>query len=658
MYISSNPNLYLRFKQIGDKVFVYNSLIPEENRVYLPVITINGENPIINLEKNKSRFFYEQDEIIIICEINGSAIQLNPTDQTENNYYRKDFKKNEFVDVTYENQTKKISSNPNEHTDFAVSSIKALLLQLKSNTKSASDHFFLDELLNNFNTVTDTYINPNINIDIAYLSTAILLLDDEIKNISDELASELHLKLYNLNIPNPEDNSCFITNGNINYKLLIKQIRDCFAHSNYQVSSNGHIHFYNFGGPNNSKNFDLELDIETLKNVIFIIYKTNYLNDIFPVTEYFGSQYYGVNQNITKEKMSDYLDNILLLDVDDLKLKTGWTNINFSARELKGISLEMSMRMSYNDKKKKLNQLKRFRVFYHYKIQNLLEKRNKLIDRPLSDDEKSKVLQEIHRMGEDYFYSLGIKSQAEVINKIVKSFRKGKKYYIESIINVTSQNHFSSNYYEQKSSNYIEQKTQLEIAIMSLLNILMLYCFNKNRINRNISCIDVSELVFDNRIYEDLLKTKINKFYLQAASLAEEEKAYITLIQSSTKSLNPDFLRATEKAIKQTSNSLVKIKNDIQNIDALISSSTSADKSRIDLEILNRIRDSIAHGRVNIIMQSNNILDTELEIIDEYNGIEEFNIKITLRELLQVLNKITYINSITKDNHHFKNPGL
>lgn len=658
MYIRNNPNLFIRFKQIGNNVFVYNSLNPEENRVYLPIISINGEDPTTNLKKHESKLLYDENDIIIICDINGIAKQINPNNQLENNQYYKDFTKNEFVDISYETQTEKTSNNPNEHIDYAVSSIKSLLLQLKSNIKSPADQTFLEDLLSNFNSVTDTYINPNKNVDIALLSTAILLLDNEIKNISDELATELSYDLYKWNVTNPEENTSFITDGKKNYKLLVKQIRDCIAHSNYQVSSDGHIQFYNYGGPGNTKNFDIEMDIETLKKIINTIYKTNYLNNIFPITEYFGDKYYGVNQNITKENMSDYLDNILLLDVDNLKLKSGFTNINFSARELKGIALEMSMRMSHNDKQKKLNQLKRFRVFYKNKIQNLLQNQNQLIDRPLNDEEKNKVLQEIQRMGEDHFYSLGIKAQSEVINKIIKSFRKGKKHYVENIIDMTSQDHFSSKYYEQNSSNYIEQKNHLETMIISLLNVLMLYCYNKNRINRATPCINVSDVNFDNQIYEDLLKTKINKFYSQSSSLAEEEKAYITLIQKSTVSLNPDFLRKTEKTLKQTSNSLIKLRHDIENIDAVIALSPDANKEKVDLEILNRIRDSIAHGRVNIIMPNNQLLDAELEIVDEYEGIEEFNTRITLKELLQTLNKITYIDSITKENYHFKNPGL
>jgi hypothetical protein len=78
-----------------------------------------------------------------------------------------------------------------------------------------------------------------------------------------------------------------------------------------------------------------------------------------------------------------------------------------------------------------------------------------------------------------------------------------------------------------------------------------------------------------------------------------------------------------------------------------------------NIDILNKMRDSLAHGRVEVShINISDIGSTKLRFLDIFEGMTEMDVTITLKELLETLSDKLLLTSYFNNNQHFSNHTL
>lgn len=112
------------------------------------------------------------------------------------------------------------------------------------------------------------------------------------------------------------------------------------------------------------------------------------------------------------------------------------------------------------------------------------------------------------------------------------------------------------------------------------------------------------------------------------------------LSASSSHLISSEDFNGIEDDINKTKNKLKIIKSDIENVfEVLEKTATNDNYKNINVQILNRISDCLAHGSLSFeISNINNIMKTELVITDGYEGKLQFSTLLSFGELIEVLN--------------------
>lgn len=192
--------LALKFQIINGELFAYNYFLPLENRKLLKVTKVNGVDisKLINKIKVDDLYDIERMKILGIDTTKSFACSFNEKDnEIEYDLFNPNtlgevdslfFKPHEINKNVIINSHHDIDeTNPTDNTmlEYSSTNSKALLIILKDMCHSETDQFKLAQLLRLFNVVNDNYTNVKNNLDMIFVSTQLLMLDDKLNHIPE-----------------------------------------------------------------------------------------------------------------------------------------------------------------------------------------------------------------------------------------------------------------------------------------------------------------------------------------------------------------------------------------------------------------------------------------------------------------------------------------
>lgn len=654
--IEKNKMMALKFKIIDSKLYVFNFYLKEENRNIIEVSEINGvsvnsfinkinENDIYSIETMKEFGVDTSNQFLLklIVDDKETEYDILNLDSNDDVFY-KQYEINPIIKQEV-NINYKTNTTNNVMLDYASTNIKSLLSILKSNCKSEEDIRLLEKSISQVDSLNDNFSDISDNLDMLFLSTQLLMIEDKIDFVPEIIENIMKIVLvFDFGNGDYQDtNGAILTDNRIDYLKIIKMMRNSIAHSNYKVLENGIIEFYNEGKKKARMNFIINKS--DLKYLFSKLYNYYYLNGVFPVI-YSNSVLLGPD-HFNEDELVDYLINLDLFSLTSINLKKFDTveEQNYMD-ECLGLDLE-NFCLSSNSKSKQMiiNSFK-------YNIEKHLNDDCKLVTNKLTRDDIMHIIATIDRMGKDYFYQLGKTSQIEIVNNLIKEIYNKKYRLLENVDRIIECSYNSNDSLTNKSTDYADIEIKIEILITAILNDLLLFGYNKNP-----SIIDASEIRFPESFYKDYLESKIEEFYNNSKNAADYHHIYESLLKvsSSHKILEKDFIEIENK-LKQIQGKLVKQSAEISNLDSIVNKHATKEIYQIiNLDILNRIRDCLAHGRLKVnCMDFNNVSDAKISIEDVYEGEVKFHASTTFSELMNSLMNRQFLQTLLNDNKNFK----
>lgn len=645
----------LRFKKENGKLLAYNFYLPEENRKEIEVLKINGFDITNLIDKINAEDFFDKEimnsygidissDFLLTVKNEEGVILYNIYDDNANDdiFYKK-YDNNEKMNLDSNEYASITNPGINTMMEYANTNSLALINILKNMSSSNQDKEALDSLFIDFKTQNDSYNNVLNNLDIIYLSNMILMLDDKITHIPSIAINYINkLNLY-IDVNN---NRNIMTNGQVDYKKLIKKIRDSLAHSNYKVLSNGDIEFYDDG--KNNYNFLLTIPKSKVFILFDMLYKFHYLFGTLPIIKSKPSLEF---KSMDENELLKYLKDIKLFNIEDYKLKElDDEKLQEELDDDLGLdTLELSSRytseMIYRS--------------YDSKVKRHIDGDKELEEFNLSDEDIKYILMNIKEMDEAYFYKLGISEQKNVIKNLIQMKYNREYYLFENINGMFGHNYFSSDSLTKKASSYINYKSKIELTILSLLNNLFVFCFNKNNTritditNKSIRIVDNADKIkFPTEFYKNYLESK-KSMYLKEVQELEDTHALFksTIMNGIDNNLRNEFM----KRVNNTNFKIYNAKVNMERAYKIMNNSASNDEVKIvNSEILERIRNSLGHGNVRIgNIDINNIMQTKISFVDDYDNSKMFSGSISLFDLMNSINQVDFMNSFITNNTNF-----
>jgi len=654
--------LALKFKIENNKLYAYNFYLPVENRNMVEISEINGisistiinqinSNDLYSIDKLK-KFGIDTTTQFVCTIINDNQVSkidiFNP--EADINIFYKMHEINDIIPAGLDDITPITSVSNNIMLDYASSNVKALLNILNNPLVAENDKASISEVLSQISILSENYSNVDNNLDMIFLSSQLLMLDDKLNLIPEYVERSIRKILMYLAYYDDESlrqtNNSILSNNEIDYKKVIKMIRNCIAHSNYKVLEDGNVEFYNEG--KNKLNIILNK-----KDIIFLfnqLYSYYYLEGAFPII-LSGTNDYN-NNSMNKDALEEYLRKLEIFDIGDYSLREH-QDLDIQRILDDDFSLDISYikRISKNNIYNSSSSKDTIIDIFNSKI-----KRHLIIDKDpkfenLTEEDVEYIITNIQELNESYFYSLSKTSQIQIINNLIYQ-RYNKAYYLQkNMSEMIKTDHFSNNDLHNNASDYIKYKSKIELIIISLLNNLLLFCYNQNK-----AAIDAKNLRFPLNFYRDYLTSKINNFYEISNEENDYRSIYTSLLKvSSTHVLKEEVYRDIEKQINKCENGLVKAKNQISNVNNIIDGNGTEDEFAFtNTDLLNRMRDCLAHGFLKVNIKSiDDIMSTELHFYDKYEGKIQFDSTISLGDLLKTIDQFEFINSILNDNQNF-----
>ena len=658
--IRAKRMLALKFKIEDGKLYAYNYYLPIENRKMLAVSEINGVNVSTIINQLTADDLYDVDKLkrleidttnhfvcTFVDEGKESSIDIFAPKSDINIFYKK-HDINSVIPKKHEDMTEITSPSNNIMLDYASTNVKALLNILNNLLIENDDRQLIDEVSDQIGTLSENYNNVENNLDMIFLSSQLLMLDKKLNLVPEYIENIMRRVLwFDFGEDNLEEaNNSILSDGKIDYKKVVKMIRNCIAHSNYKVLDDGTVEFYNDG--KNKLNFTVnKKDISSLFDQLSNYY---YLEGIFPIILSRTDNY--DNNSMDKEALKNYLSKLEIFDIGD-----------YSLREYHDLEVQRMLDEEFGSDISYIRTLSNNNIYNSSRSKDsIIRVFNSKIRRHLivSEDPKFKnltvedidyIFSNIQELDEQYFYSLSKTTQIQIINDLIYQ-KYNKNYYLQKNMHkMLEKEHFSNDDLHGNAFDYIKYKSKIELVISALLNNLFLFCYNQNKSN-----IDSKDLRFPLSFYEDYLSSKIGNFYEFSKERSDYGLIYTSLLKvSSTHAFSEDDYKNIEKQINRCQNRLIKTKNQINGVNNIIDGVATDEEFAItNIDILNRMRDCLAHGFLTMnIKNVNSIMSTELHFYDKHDGEVQFDATITLGELLKTINQSEFINSILNDNQNF-----
>ncbi len=662
--IDSKTKIMLALKFIIEdgKLYAYNFYLPVENRKMVEVSEINGISISTIINQIIADDLYSVDKLknfgidtttqfmcTVIDDNKERRIDIFSPEADINIFYKK-HETNNIIPPSQEDSTPTTGISNNIMLDYASSNVKALLNILNNLSIENGDKALISEVLSHIGTLSENYSNVDNNLDMIFLSSQLLKLDDKLNLVPEYIERSLRRILRYLSYYDSESlkqtNNSILSNNEIDYKKVIKMIRNCIAHSNYKVLENGNIEFYNEG--KNKLNIILNK-----KDIIFLfnqLYDYYYLEGAFPILLSGKDNYY--NNSMNKETLEEYLRKLEIFDIGDYSLRE-YNDSDIQRRLDNDFGLDISYITTLSNNNIYNSAVPRdmiIRAFNSRIKKHLIISKDPKFEN-LTDKDVKYIINNIQELNEQYFYSLSKTTQIQIINNLIYQ-RYNKTYYFQkNMYEMLKTGHFDNDDLQNNASDYIKYKSKIELVITSLLNNLLLFCYNQNKSN-----IDVKNLRFPLKFYKEYLDSKVGNFYEISRDESDYRLIYTSLLKaSSTHTLKEEDYRDVEKQINRCENRLIKTQNQVSGVSNIIDGiGTDEEFAITNVDLLNRMRDCLAHGFLTVNIKSiDDIMSTELHFYDRYDGKIQFDATISLGDLLKTINQPKFINSILNDNQNF-----
>lgn len=643
--------LALKFKKIDNKLFAFNFYERKENQKLIEVTKINGVlvssfikefdiDDFYDIEKMKTIGIDTTKEFKLELKADEKNIVYNILDEnSKDDIFRKDQEINENIKLENPIEYKQ-SASENAMLNYASTNTKALMTILKNLSVSDNDKDLMNDFLITISQFNEYFINLDNNLDVLFLSTQMFCLNDMIDYIPSKIKDILNRVLiidYDSKPIIPND--VILTDGIIDYKKVVSTIRNCLAHSNYKVSNEGLVEFL-YESKNKIK---ISMYTKDLKHLFKSIIDFYLLEGVFPVIHY---NIPNSPSPFSREELIDFLKNMEIFTVRNMKIKQ-FNNSEKQDYMDASIGLDVDyfyLSISDCSKKQKLES-------FESRIKKHLSDDSELIITKLSEEEIKTILNIIEKMGSNYFFSLGKTTQIQIIKTIIR--KKYNKQYeiIANIDEIINSKYDSNETLINQASNYIKLNTKIELVITAIFNNIFLFCFNQNK-----EKVDVSGIKFPRKIYQDYLRAKVKEFYDISKSSSDYNCLYKSLLQvASSHSVPLSVFRETENGIIKEKNKLIKSKNSIEIINRVLDEKATEDEFRkVNLEIINRFRNSLAHGKLKVECNDfQNISGTTLIVEDFYEGQRTFYTETTFGDMFSTINQQNFLQSLLNDNQNF-----
>lgn len=660
--------LALKFKLIDGKLFAYNFFLRDENRKMLEVSKINGvdissivsklsENDLYDIEAMKKHGIDTTNSFLCTFIDDHKQVDFDVLDFDSDEVFFTTHKINEIFTESDIIINEVQQETDNIMIDYANTNAKALLQILSSMSRTSKDKFNIDGLLEEMSVVNNGYSNVNHNLDMIFLSTQLLMLDSKLEHIP-QMVKNLMSRVLIFDFGNEElsiANNAILTDGEIDYKKVLLMMRNSIAHSNYKVLENGLVEFYNEG--KNKMNFTINK--EDIHSLFGFLYDYYFMGGVFPIILDGTSNFDNVAFN--KETLMQYLDKLEICNINNPKQKK---IDNEHEQMLLDNSLGFDIDMikwttKNNNHVLSVDKEQIVRLYENY-IKKHLDDKCELLLNKLDPEDIEYIIFNIKEMNEDYFYSLGKSSQIEVINSLIYKKYSNNYYLQKNMQSIINTNYFNHESLTDSASDYINYKTKVELTITSLLNNMFLYCYNQNTTKQpecKIRILDnVDKIVFPGHMYDSYIETTKNEFYKNLPNMIDCRNVYDTLLKDTANHQNvkDDFEKISQK-IDNEKNKLDNCKNMIERTEKILDDKgNDEDRKLVNSEIFYRIRNSLAHGNLKVeVNDINDIWSTELHIVDEYEGVKNYETIVSFGQLMSSIKESSLLNTLFVNNKNF-----
>ena len=643
------------------KLYVYNFYLLKENQKILEVFKINDVlvKDIINDFKDED--FYNKEKLlkygidvskgfVLTLKDENKFFDFDVLDEcVSDNFFYKEHEKNPILSNESLNTFNYTRPIENIMLEYSSTAVKALIKILNDMAISQSDKDKLGEFLDNLSFVSNNYNNVFSNMDMIFLSTQLLMLNLNDDYLPDYILYKVERMIPCYNFIDDSfirENSTIMDGDKIIPLKVIRMIRNAIAHSNYKIHSDEIVELYDIGRGNCLK-FHLFVLKEMLFNLFNLIYDYYFFKGAFPKMFHGNTNYLNLKP-LSEDDIEDFLKSIVLIGAREKEASS-------ALKKAENLEQESHMGFTVSDCLGLLDGHDLYAYVGKYDFYlNLCKKINKCIEKPLdvrksnlTDEDINYIIQNINQMDKNYFYNLDKSTQLQVIDFLIHK-RYNKKYYLKSNLkNMIGKNNFNNDYLGNKAYDYINYSSKMELLIISFMNVLFLYCYNQNR-----STIQAQNVRFPVKVYEDFLKIKVG-FY------AENVKTiinYMPLIADENLSNLTSFeLNDIRNNINKCRNKMIKFYNEANRLKAILDGTADDNVyNAVNVEILKNIRHCLAHGHLKIDnIDIYDLMNTKLQITDEFDGQIHFETTVTLGELIESANNLDLINSLLNENRNF-----
>lgn len=235
--------LALKFIIEDGKLYAYNFYLPVENRKMVEVSEINGISISTIINQIIADDLYSVDKLknfgidtttqfmcTVIDDNKERRIDIFSPEADINIFYKK-HETNNIIPPSQEDSTPTTGISNNIMLDYASSNVKALLNILNNLSIENGDKALISEVLSHIGTLSENYSNVDNNLDMIFLSSQLLKLDDKLNLVPEYIERSLRRILRYLSYYDSESlkqtNNSILSNNEIDYKKVIKMIRNC-----------------------------------------------------------------------------------------------------------------------------------------------------------------------------------------------------------------------------------------------------------------------------------------------------------------------------------------------------------------------------------------------------------------------------------------------
>ena len=719
-------NQFLKYKIVDNELCLYDNALTKGRQRKIKVQKINGINiqniiEKLNLDSNTSN---TQIENILMRPELLKAIGIDVTEEynltllTEDNppkeitfsltkisdnpnfvMFEKEYQSAEILNKeNFQTQTnQQTNEDYTKKLTYSYDSCQKLLQMLLGFSKSNQD-------IELFNKVIQRQLNYNINansdeyLDWMFMSSFLLFNEQKIKELSDDTYDSIitglsnYYNCYYLDKNNEKVskigdkflreigyNKALINDqtNDIDYKKLIKLIRNALAHSSYEVIDENYIRCY-------GTNFNVIVNKNLVKRIISeLVYNTN-LNNIFPLFYFKHNQietYYKQLEN--EEELKNFLENISFISINQVEIKKDKIDNEFK---------EIIERFKKNRFFSTLIGTKNIAklTYSNSKIKEFIQ-----INFP--EDGKDNqvdidyVINEIRKYRSD-FYRHSLYYQHQIILEIIREKELSEKGISQKIFNIIeTKEKTTGNIIDTIARispiEYVNYGKYIQAAFIAYLNSLLVYPCNDryNQINCGELSLDktmqISLIIDDGRetSKEEIRKGKFqelkqkqehltnltkekenflkdierrkklltNKAFIENAPPSVVEKERESLREALARNQDGEYEKQLDAEIEIAKNDLVEAELKIKNVDKIIN-------NKYHQIIIEHLRNSLAHGRIKFIngFDFNNIGDTTIHFEDyaedeiNHTKVKTFDATIKLSDLVLELSEEKFLQSI------------